>query len=215
MANTGASLKEENSPKTKIFVVANFLIYWFLLNGEWLFDLSLSWDGAFEKVVTSGSIALLTGMVTTVINGQIDNDLKDILVFKRLKNPLPGSRAFSKYARQDPRIDMHVLHKKCKNLPLQVGKAQNQVWYKIYRKHQTDRSVVDAHRNFLLTRELTGLSAIFLVSFGIASFFLFEDKGLAFSYFMILLMIFFLISNAAKNYGIRLVQNVLAVEAAE
>ena len=215
MAKTSDSLKKENSSKVKIFVAANFLVYWLLLNGEWFSELPLSLDNAFKEIITSGSIALLIGMVTTIINGQIDNDLKDILVFKRFRDPLPGNRAFSKYARQDPRVDMNVLCQKYKNLPSKAGKAQNKVWYKFYQKHQTNRSVIDANRDFLLTRELTGLSAIFSAAFGIGSLFLFEDKRLALSYFIILLMIFFLISNAARNYGIRLVQNVLAVEAAE
>jgi hypothetical protein len=47
----------------------------------------------------------LAVVVTTVANGLLSADLKARLVFCDGKHALPGHRAFSVYAKKDPRID--------------------------------------------------------------------------------------------------------------
>jgi hypothetical protein len=62
----------------------------------------------FQAAITGAGNLLPVGLavvVTTVANGLLSAELKARLVFLRWKHALPGHRAFSVYAKNDPRID--------------------------------------------------------------------------------------------------------------
>jgi hypothetical protein len=100
---------------------------------------------------------------------------------------------------------------------VRISKPQRNVdpatlWYRLYKKHIGNVVVTEAHRVYLLTRDMTALSAIFLILFslGVGSDSVNWRTGCL--YATILIAQYFIIATSARNYGIRFVLNVLAEE---
>lgn len=153
----------------------------------------------------------LGAVVTTVVSNLISPQLKAVLVFWRWPNPLPGHRAFTRYLGSDPRIDPKILQEKIGDFPSDPSE-QNRLWYRIYRTHESKPSVMGAHGDFLLTRDMTWLSFAMFMLFGLGSAFIGESALQAAWYPAFLAIQYAVVSLAAKRNGIRLVLNVLAIE---
>ena len=151
-------------------------------------------------------------VVTTIISNLISPQLKAVLVFWRWPNPLPGHRAFTRYLEKDPRIDPRRLQEKIGDLPNDPSE-QNRLWYRIYRRHQSEPSVMGAHKDFLLTRDITWLSFVLFVLFGLGSAFIGETVLQAVWYPTFLASQYVVAAIAARRSGGRFILNVLAVEA--
>jgi hypothetical protein len=66
------------------------------------------------------------------------------------------------------------------------------------------------HRDFLLTRDYTGLAFLFVIFYGIAGFFTVPSTKVALIYLSFLLVQYLVVRQAASRYGIRMVTTVLA-----
>ena len=150
-------------------------------------------------------------VVTTIISNLVSPQLKAVLVFWRWHNPLPGHRAFTRYLGKDPRIDPDRLRVKIGDFPNDPSE-QNRLWYRIYRSHESEPSVMGAHRDFLLTRDITWLSFAMFVLFGLGSALLGESVLQTAWYPVLLASQYLIASIAARRNGIRFVLNVLAIE---
>lgn len=118
--------------------------------------------------------ALLAPPVLLLLNTLVPQDFKHILVFWRLRDVLPAHRAFTLYVNGDPRIDAAALKARIGEFPLDPRDQQN-LWFRIYQRYKTDLSVVDAHRPFLIFRDLAALSFLLAVIVPVVLY------GLAFS----------------------------------
>lgn len=165
MSNGQKPLKQQNSLQISAYVVINVLVFWGLANGIRI-DIQSS-SSLPEQLFTSALWSVVIGTLTTIFSGQMDQDFKYFLIFWRLKNSLPAFRAFSYFMNKDPMIDPKAIEAKLTTIPTEPIE-QNRTWYKIYKKHQDKDSVIDAHKNFLLTREIAGLSFLFLIVLGSA-----------------------------------------------
>lgn len=153
-------------------------------------------------------------VVTTIVSNLVSPQLKAVLVFWRWPNPLPGHRAFTQYLTKDPRIDPHRLSVKIGDFPNDPSE-QNRLWYRIYRTHKSEPSVMGAHKDFLLTRDITWLSFAMFILFGLGSAFL-GESALQITWYPVLLGSQYLVASiAARRNGIRFVLNVLAIEASD
>ena len=74
-----------------------------------------------------------------------------------VQNLLPGSETFTRYASADPRIDMAAL-KRNVGVPPGDPAEQNAKWYKLYRRVSRDPAVVEAHKLYLLYRDMAAIS---------------------------------------------------------
>lgn len=158
---------------------------------------------------TSGIV--IAPLILFLINGLLSGDQKACLVFLRLRNPLPGSRAFSKLAAKDPRIDLPRLTALHGPFPTNPP-GENALWYKLYREHKEDVTVIKAHKDFLLARDMTCIVFLFILFAGIPMLFL-GKWPISFYYLIALLLEFFLIVRVAQNHGRRFVTNVLSIAA--
>lgn len=211
MSDTNKTLKQENSLLVRTYLAVNLIIFWALSTGTTFTEAFKTPEPRIDKIIESGTISLLICIFTVVICGLLSSDFKYILIFKKLKNTLPGHRAFSYYMQNDPRINQTNLYRKFGEIPSDPIE-QNQLWYRIYKKREDDKIVSDTHRNFLLLRELTGLGFLFLFILVGASFFVFSDHETSLFYTLALLTLFLFSSQAAQNCGTRLIINVLAIE---
>jgi hypothetical protein len=100
--------------------------------------------------------AILTALLPVpalIFSSLLSADHKAVLVFWRFKYPLPGSRAFSVHAPVDPRIDLAKLEKNVGKFPVSE-RDQNSKWYGLYKQVDSELSVVDSHKNYLLFRDI-------------------------------------------------------------
>lgn len=201
------NLKSKNTPQLWIMLVANILIVCGIFFPMYLKEIKNKFDLIF---ILKGLGASMAPLLLFLLNGFISSNQKAVLVFWKLKDPLPGSEAFSKLSKQDNRIDRKKLKEIYGSLPKNPAE-QNKLWYKIYRKNNLDITVIESHRAFLLARDLTSMSFLFLAFIGISSL-LFFDRPLNMYYLLFLILQYFITVIGARNRGKRFVCNVLASE---
>jgi hypothetical protein len=204
------SLKDQNSASLVTILIVNIAIFAVALKTDQLVaadyqEMLKHW----QALIPAGVSAVLIG----VINGLLNAQAKARLVFWRWYDPLPGNRAFSQYVNLDPRIDVTALKSKLGPFPAKPNE-QNALWYKLYKSVEGDQRVLSVHRLFLLTRDYAGLAFMLLIVFGGIGAFAMQTYSTALLYGAALLVQFVASAVAARNYGIRFVNTVLALNAA-
>jgi hypothetical protein len=212
MAKTGGSqkLKDQNRWQLWLIIAVNAVVFYGACQWE-TFELS-----GLKAALAGAANLLPVGLaivVTTVANGLLSSPMKDRLVFLRWHQVLPGHRAFSVYAKADPRIDFTRLQRACGNKIPTEPKDENSLWYRFYLELQDVPAVQQVHRDFLLLRDYTGLAALFLIGLGVAALFLVAPWKVFGVYFGILLLQLIVARHAAATYGVRFVCTVLAQKA--
>lgn len=155
-------------------------------------------------------IALIAPSIVFILNGLLSSNQKASIIFWRIKDALPGCRAFSKHGVLDYRVDMKNLQYLYGQLPV-TPREQNVLWYKIFKKHREDVAIQKSHKDFLLARDLTSISFLFLVLLGIP-FLIFGSYPFNLLYFFSVTIEYLIMVLIARNYGKRFVVNVLALE---
>jgi hypothetical protein len=202
-------LKSKNAPYLWLFTGLNVTIFISVTVGRQLTYSSV--ERIWQWVATKdGLIAICVPLATIVMNGLLGDVAKARLVFWRWLNPLPGCRAFSELMSTDPRIDAGLLKAKYAPIP-QDPIEQNSLWYGLYKVHSKVVTVSEAHKLYLLTRDMTALSVLFAVMFPVSVLYVSVEAKRALLYCGILFTQYLLLSMSARNYGNRFVLNVLAV----
>lgn len=138
---------------------------WAVIALDMLALAAFTYPGVLDQDVLSARSALkLVGagaapVVVLLLTSLLPSDGKAVLVFWRFRNVLPGHRAFSKHASADPRVNMESLRKNVGAFP-EDPKEQNGAWYRLFKKVEADPSVAQAHKHYLLFRDLAALSIV-------------------------------------------------------
>lgn len=204
------SLKDGNRLSLYVVMLANLCLFYLaaqnhaIVSGSW-FDLLRN----VRTAVPAGLGLILTG----VLNAQLSAEMKSRIVFMRWWNSLPGCEAFSRYAKNDVRIDFSAIERLCAPLP-EDPREQNALWYKLYKSVGSEPSVVQVHRAFLFTRDYACIALMLSVVLGAIGFFQIPSTTIAALYFFALVLQFLIASQAARNHGKRFVTTVLAIKAA-
>jgi hypothetical protein len=208
-----SSLKSENSKAIWLLVSADIVVIVLALTGFAFTQMSLIELG--QSAILREIIFAATGpLIAVFLNDLLPSNAKASIVFCRFKDALPGHRAFSEYAEADPRIDMTALNSKIGELP-QSPRDQNTLWYRLLQKHQSNVIVSESHKQFLLFRDSSSLSLLILMVAGLAAALTGVPLGLKALLFSGLFVQFLWLAISARNTGIRLVQNVLALESGD
>ncbi len=162
--------------------------------------------------VIRGSLTTLLPVPALILTSLLSTNVKAILVFWRIKYPLPGSRAFSVHAHADHRIDLAKLRKHVGEFPIDE-RDQNAKWYGLYKQVDSDPSVVDSHKNHLLFRDIAAMSLILVLAVPTTIYFSDIDQSSALICGGWFLSQYLIATIAARNTGVRFVQNVLALHA--
>lgn len=204
------SLKDQNRWHLWLLIAVNVAVFYAALNFS---DFESS---DFRALINSAIQLLPIGLatvVTTIANGLLSANIKVRLVFLRWHHALPGNRAFSKYAQQDPRIDQARLAQMIDKASLRSPEAENATWYRLYKKVHNDPSVQQVHREFLLLRDYAGLAVLFFFGFGAVALFTMQPPKVLAVYCVLLIAQFMIVRHAAAIYGVRFVTTVLALSA--
>ena len=167
-------------------------------------SLTLS-QAALQRVGIAGA----SGVGLLVLGDLVPRSVKEVMVFWRLRDRLPGCRAFTVIAPRDSRIDPTEL---AVLLPTSTMSptAQNALWYRWLKETEDDPAVSDAHKRFLALRECAVL--LFLLLLLTPFLVLFPSQP---SKGIVLLgvgsaLAYLLAMGAARNAAARLVSNVIA-----
>lgn len=204
---TEVNLKAKNTPQLWILLSANILIIASITFPSYFEDFNNEFNILF---ILKGLGATIAPLLLFLLNGLVSSDQKAILVFWKLKNPLPGSVAFSELSKKDTRIDRKKLKEIYGALPKNPSE-QNKLWYKIYKKNCLDIVISESHRAFLLGRDLTSLCFLFVVFIGLP-FIILGKWPINIYYFTFLVLQYLIVVIGAQNRGRRFVTNVLAAE---
>lgn len=203
-------LKGKNAVYLWSFVGINLAIFLSLIVSRQFASSSI--DHFWGRVTTKdGIIAASIPILAIVLSGVLGDAGKVRLVFWRWRNPLPGCRVFTELVSTDPRIDAGALRWKHGEFP-QDPKAQNALWYRMYKAHKATPLVWQAHKIYLLTRDLTTIAAVFAILFSLGVMVASVTLKAEALYVAALLIQYILVASAAQNYGKRFVLDVLAEE---
>jgi len=208
MGTESVYLKDKNNKYLWLFIGVNTAIFLSISIGTQLTYASV--EHFWQKVsAKDGLIAICIPLVTVVLNGLLGDLAKARIVFWRWQDPLPGCRAFTELINADPRIDVKALHAKYGSLP-EKPKEQNALWYRLYKEHAGSITVSEAHKTYLLIRDMTALSVLFAVLFSAGAILAPVDWKITILYCVSLLAQYLVLAASARNYGMRFVLNVLA-----
>lgn len=199
------SLKTQNARWIYALVALDCLIVF-------LATVDLGADASAYLKSAAGRVAVATFLPVLVLllSSQLSSSAKDVLVFWRVKDVLPGHRAFSVHAEADPRVDLASLRKNVGAFPLEA-REQNSSWYRLYKRVESEISVAEAQRNFLLFRDAAAISALLML--GLGNFRLVDRQEISWVGVALLLMAgqYLLCAVAARHHANRFVRNVLAL----
>lgn len=203
------SLKTQNIAMLIPYAVWCLSLYAVFLTGD-----DNSWqniESYFDNFTAKdGMVAALSPIIVFVLSGILNADIKSIIVFWRIKNPLPGNRVFTELGPKDARIDMNKIGQIVGTVPTEP-KQQNSLWYKYSKKYQDSLTVKTAYKHFLLARDMTAITLVMLVPLPFSVIIINKNWQGAFIYFGILLGQYILLTLVAQNHGKRFACNVLAV----
>jgi hypothetical protein len=190
------------------FLVVNILVFtgvtYSVIGGSPSF---ISWINTHRESL----LTLYGGLVLTLMIGNLVNwRLKSVLVFWSWSTPLPVAEVFKRYLpdRQGARLEARG---SCiDSLPRNPAEQEN-FWFRIYSQHKAHPAVIELRDHFLLAQELTWLSFVLLIFFGMG---LITTEVLAIEtliYAAFLILQYITASTVARSNGKRFLGNVLAV----
>jgi hypothetical protein len=202
---TERSLKSLNMKWLVLLAIADVMAVLFFVAPEIVGGASLTQVG-LGRVLTATVVPVA---VLLIINA-LPHDVKSMLVYWRPLGVLPGCEGFTKHGPADPRIDMASLKKNVGILPTDPTE-QNSKWYKLYKQVPNDPEVVEAHKLFLMYRDMAVMSLALMLmvptTLAISSV-PYQKLLVAAGVFATQYLVTAL---AARWSGIRLVCNVLAI----
>lgn len=201
------TLKTRNIPLLTAFVAVNYVVFAMVNNLPWqiFHDVKLGKGGFVFQNPLWASAAYLAVLLLSYL---LPVNVKNALVFWRVKHALPGCRVFSVLAEKDPRIDLVSLERLHGMMP-SAQEEQNWLWYRIYKQRQNEPIVHSSHGTWLLFRDLTAISGLLLILLTAITI-LIQGARSSLLYSGFLLLQYLILSQAARNAGERFTCNVLA-----
>lgn len=200
------TLKERNAKLIWTVVAANAVLYaWFLRQDVVAMPSLTALAKSWETAVPAGMMFLLT----VALNGVLSPATKARLVFWRWREVLPGHRAFTHFAKEDPRVDFEALERQFGSFPTS-GLEQNRRWVRLYRSLEERPKVEHINREYLLLRDWTGLAALACAVLAPAAWWFGRSRDVAVVYALVVGLQYVIVRTAAKNAGERLVTTVLS-----
>lgn len=160
-------------------------------------------------LLRAGSATALPVLVL-LLTGLLSHEAKARLVFWKITNPQPGSAAFTTHAPADARIDMKALAKNVGALPTEP-REQNAKWYKLYRLVGDDPAVSEAHKLYLMYRDMAAMSLFLVPLVPAALWYAGGSIGSLWAAAGLFAVQYLVCALGARHSGTRFVCNVLAV----
>jgi hypothetical protein len=206
-----AALKGKNSYRLGLVLLANIVLFLVLRNYFSISEIvqlldSASWRNLVSAVIPS----MVFGIVVSLFGGILGDLQKARLIFWKWSDPLPGSRAFSVHAEQDPRVELSQLKQVVVPWPVSPSE-QNAAWYRLYKSVSSDPVVVMQHKEYLFMRDWACMAALAVPFVAAALWYLQTPTPVLLWMAGALTAQYVVVRIAAKNYALRFVTAVLSV----
>jgi len=159
-------------------------------------------------------LTVLVSILVVAVSNLPGTNTKARIVFLRWKHPLPGSRAFEqRNLGGDARINQDQLKLMLGGKFPRGAVEQNAIWYGLYQKTQDDPRVQESQYEFLLFRDLTWLSIVFLVTSIVSAISNPSSRPIIYPAIVVFVGLCLLFRGSAAERGRRFVNTVLAMTA--
>lgn len=162
-----------------------------------------------QTLLQHAGFAGVAGIVMLVLQELFPRSVKEVLVFWRLRDRVPGCRAFTGIAPRDARIDPMDLAVLLPSAPM-TATEQNALWYKWLKATESDPAIADNHRRFLILRDCAVLLALLAL---VTPALLMWTPGSRDRTLLLgggVLLAYVVVALSARNAAVRLVGNVIA-----
>lgn len=153
-------LKQDNNRTTFLTLVAAILF-------STGFQVGFSKLPNISEVILAGAASSVFSTVLVMLTNLLPHDLKHKLIFTRLFNEMPACR-IHKLILKDPRIDYELANEQWPDVFSNKADPgqRNSLWYQqIYKTVKDKPEVIQAHRNFLLYRDIcSGMFMLLLIA---------------------------------------------------
>lgn len=202
------SLKSEYAKWLWMLAVADLIVVLFFLVPGVPSGASLAEVGNWRLLTT-----VIIPIVVLLVVNVLPHKAKCMLVYWKPYGWLPGCEVFSKYARDDVRINMQTLTKNVGALPTDPGE-QNSRWYQLYKQIENEPEITEVHRSFLMYRDMAVFSLPFIALAPLCLHFAGASPQAQWIGAGIFFVQYLLTALSARHSGIRFLTNVLAVHSA-
>jgi len=199
------SLKSLNMKWLVMLASLDVLIVLVFVAPEFLKDASWS-----TVAVMRGLVTALLPVIVLLLTGMLSHETKAKLVYWKVSNPYPGCEAFTRHGPADARIDMVALKKNVGELPIDPAE-QNKKWFKLYKMVGDDRAVVEAHKLYLMYRDMAALSLPLVALVPVGLYFVNAPSPTLWMTAALFAIQFVVCCFGARNAGTRFVCNVLSI----
>lgn len=200
------NLKESNKATTYAVIGAICIVVFLIQLGV---EGYVNIKNIYAGIGISGGLSVISLLLVNII----PHNLKHILVFWRFKRVLPGNRVIE-LCRKDERLNMDDLKTKWPALFLHPMPEhdRNSYWYKnIYKKAESTAQVIDAHKNFLLFRDLCSATLVMCLCALILKTIQIDGLYIKWTVLAFLFGVSFLFSIISRYYGNRMATSAVAV----
>lgn len=143
----------------KAKTVVTYILPMLIAYGALITALSMDGRSAWFDIILHALPASLLPLVCSLLQDLVPKSIKEFLVFFRLRDRLPGHRAYTGVCVADPRIPARFLAKMRRETASKPNR-QNVKWYGQYRAVSTDPSVEHENFRYLAWRDLTSTFVI-------------------------------------------------------
>ncbi|WP_076070423.1 hypothetical protein [Sphingomonas montana] len=157
---------------------------------------------------------VLVPIAVLLLVNVLPHKAKCMLVYWKPYGWMPGSEVFSKFAPDDVRVDMKALAKNVGQLP-ETPREQNARWYQLYKLVENRTEVAEAHRSFLMYRDMAALSLAFALLTPAGLYLIGAARGAPWLAAAVFASQFVLTALSARWSGVRFVCNVVALHSAK
>lgn len=203
------TLKEKNVLRLATVIVLNIIVV--LLIHHWIaIDqiYSLVESSKLQTLISAALPATVLGIAISLLSGMLSDLAKARLIFWKWRNPLPGCEAFTKYALEDPRIDVGHLKTIVNPWP-ETPTDQNKTWYRLYKQVADDPAVIYQHREYLFMRDWASFAFIAIAPTALGLYYWTPQLKPILISVAALAVEYLVVRAVANNYGVKFVTAVL------
>jgi hypothetical protein len=201
----GKSLKAANLPWLVSLVVFDIIIVI-----AFVYPALISSSSVSQLTIARAMVTLVLPVVVLLLTGLLPHNLKASLVYWKVTNVLPAHEAFTKHGLSDARVDMTALRDHVGEFPT-IPREQNRLWFKLYKATENSPTVLEAHKMYLLYRDMAAISLLLLI-FGPTGFYLSGfGHTAALATAGIFALQYLIAAISARHSGIRFVTNVMSI----
>lgn len=193
---------------------------WFLATADLVVVALLLLPGVSpgDDLYKLGNWRLLTTVLVPVavllVVNVLPHKVKCMLVYWKPYGWMPGSEVFTRFAPDDVRVDIKALTRNVGPLP-NISREQNARWYQLYKLVEDQAEVAEAHRSFLMYRDMAVLSLAFVLLALPGLYLAGASSGAQWLAVAAFTVQFVLTSLSARWSGVRFVCNVVALHSAK